>query len=64
MILFRRLRVTPILVNHEIGCIEKLISLAFHAYEDVQIGGHTHPMHQFESMVILDFELATNMGNK
>jgi hypothetical protein len=32
-ILFQRLRTTPILVDHEIGCIENLISLPFHAYE-------------------------------
>jgi hypothetical protein len=33
MILFWWLRATPILVDHETGCIEKLISLVFHAYE-------------------------------
>jgi hypothetical protein len=32
-ILFRRLHVTPILVDHETGCAEKLISLVFHVYK-------------------------------
>jgi hypothetical protein len=47
MILFRRLRVTPILVGHETGCVGNLLSLAFNVYKNVQIGGHTHPMCQF-----------------
>jgi hypothetical protein len=32
MILFQQLSVAPILVDHETGCIEKLIS-AFHTYK-------------------------------
>jgi hypothetical protein len=34
MILFRQLRVTPIFVDHETDCVEKLISLAFHIYKE------------------------------
>jgi hypothetical protein len=34
MILYRWLRVIPILVDHETGCIEKLISLVFHVYKE------------------------------
>jgi hypothetical protein len=33
-ILFRRLRVTPVLVDHETGCVGKLISLVFHVYKE------------------------------
>jgi hypothetical protein len=33
-ILFRRLRMTPILIDHETGCVEKLISLVFHVYKE------------------------------
>jgi hypothetical protein len=32
MILFRRLRVTLISVDHETDCVRKLISLIFHIY--------------------------------
>jgi hypothetical protein len=38
-LLFLLLWATPILVDHETGCIGKIISLCFHAYK-VQIGGH------------------------
>jgi hypothetical protein len=34
MILFRRLRATLILVDHETGCVGKFTSLVFHAYEE------------------------------
>jgi hypothetical protein len=34
MILFRWLRVTPILVDHETDCIGNLISLVFHVYRE------------------------------
>jgi hypothetical protein len=34
MILFRWLRVTPILVNHETDCVGELISLVFHVYKE------------------------------
>jgi hypothetical protein len=33
-ILFRRLRVTPVLVDHETGCVGNLISLVFHVYKE------------------------------
>jgi hypothetical protein len=33
-ILFQRLRVTSILVDHKTSCVEKVISLAFHAYKE------------------------------
>jgi hypothetical protein len=33
MILFLRMRVTLILVDHETGCIRKIISLSFYAYK-------------------------------
>jgi hypothetical protein len=34
MILFRRLHVAPILVDHETSCVGKLISLVFHIYKE------------------------------
>jgi hypothetical protein len=34
IILFLQMRVTLILVDHETGCIEKIISLSFHAYKE------------------------------
>jgi hypothetical protein len=34
MILFLQLRATPILVDHDTGCIGKIISLYFHAYKE------------------------------
>jgi hypothetical protein len=34
MILFLRLRATLILVDYEIGCVGKTISLYFHAYKE------------------------------
>jgi hypothetical protein len=34
MILFWRLYVTPIFVDHETGCVEKLISLVSHVYKE------------------------------
>jgi hypothetical protein len=34
MILFRRYQTTLILVDHETDCVEKIISLSFHAYEE------------------------------
>jgi hypothetical protein len=34
MILFLRLQVTPILVDHDTGCIGKIISWYFHAYKE------------------------------
>jgi hypothetical protein len=34
MILFWRLRVTLILVDHETGCVGKVISLVFHVYKE------------------------------
>jgi hypothetical protein len=34
MILFRRLCVTPILVDHETSCVGKLISLVFYVYKE------------------------------
>jgi hypothetical protein len=34
MILFRRLWVTPILVDNEIYCVGNIISLSFHAYKE------------------------------
>jgi hypothetical protein len=57
MILFQQLRATPILVDHETGCIRKLISLSFHAHEECPNGGRTCPVHQFESKVVLDPEI-------
>jgi hypothetical protein len=33
-ILFWWLRVTPVLVDHETNCVEKLIFLSFHTYEE------------------------------
>jgi hypothetical protein len=36
LVLFRRLLVTLILVDHETGYVEKLISSALHAYEERQ----------------------------
>jgi hypothetical protein len=38
MILFRRLRVILILVDHETGCVGKLISLVFHVYKECPNG--------------------------
>jgi hypothetical protein len=40
--------VTPILVDHETGCIRKLISLAFMHMKNIQVEGRTCLVHQFE----------------
>jgi hypothetical protein len=34
MILFRRLRPTPILVDHDTDCVRNIISLSFYTYEE------------------------------
>jgi hypothetical protein len=55
--------VTPILVDHETGCIENLISLAFHAHEEHPNWGRTRHVRQFEGNVVTDSELEINMKN-
>jgi hypothetical protein len=63
-ILFRQLRVTQILVDHETCCVGNIISLSFMHINIVQIGGRTYPVRYFEGNVILNSELKTNMKNK
>jgi hypothetical protein len=60
---FNKLWVTPILVDHETGCIENLISLAFHAHEEHPNWGRTRHVCQFEGNVVTDSELEINMKN-
>jgi hypothetical protein len=49
--------VTLILVKHETSCVEKLIFLAFLAYEECQIRGCKRHVHQFEAKMVVDFKL-------
>jgi hypothetical protein len=57
--LISTIAVTPILVDHETGCVRKVMSYM----KNVQIRGRTCHVHQFEGMVVLNSELETNMGS-
>jgi hypothetical protein len=48
---------TLILVDHETGCVGKIIFLSFHAYEERLDRGRMCHVHQFEGKVILSPEI-------